>query len=210
MSPLIHASVRACRRAGLGVPLAAGLVLLAAAMKWFGHGHDLDLFRGLAFLLTAALICAVDDPSREALAAVPFSLAARTLGRVGVAALSAVPVWIVALAIATRTTRGVPLFWMTVEGAGIAVFGLTCAVLVHRWGRLDEPAVVAIPVVLALLLAMQVLPRHWALLGDQTWGPPWIATRIRWASLIAIGIGLTSYALAAGPRPRRAHATRGV
>jgi len=203
VNPLIHASARAGRRAGLGVPLAAGLVLLAAATRLFGNGHDLDLLRCLAFLLGAALISAVDDPGREALAAVPFSLAARTLGRVGVAALAAVPIWIVALAIATRTTRDVPLFWMSVEGAGIAVFGLTCALLFHLWGRLDEPAVVAIPVALALLLAMQVLPRQWALLGDQTWGPSWIATRIRWAALIAIWIGLITHALVRDGYPRR-------
>jgi hypothetical protein len=85
---------------------------------------------------------------------------------------------------------------MTVEATGIAVVGVTCAVLVQRWGHLDEPAIVAIPAVLALLLSMQVIPREWALLGDQTWGPPWIATRIRWASLIAIATGLTSCALA--------------
>jgi hypothetical protein len=192
----MQSSIRAGRRAGLGAPLAAALALLAATTRWFGHGHDLDLLRCLAFLLTATLVSAVDDPTHETLAAVPFSLAARTLGRVAVAALTATAVWVAALTVAVHTTRHVPLFWMTVEATGIAVVGVTCAVLVQRWGHLDEPAVVAIPAVLALLLSMQVIPREWALLGDQTWGPPWIATRIRWASLIAIATGLTSCALA--------------
>jgi len=196
MSPLFLASLRSATRAGLAAPLGAALLLVVVCAQWFGGGHDLELLRCVAFLLTAAVVSAVDDPAAETLAAAPYTLAARTLGRIVVATFAAAAVWAVALAVAATTAPGVPLLGISLQGLGIAVIGVTCAAGLRRFGQLHEPAVIAIPLVLALLLAAQIIPRQWALLGDQTWGTTWIAAQVRWSAVVAFGVGVTACALA--------------
>jgi hypothetical protein len=195
MTPLLIASTRAAVRAGVAAPLSAALLVVGLATRWLGHGHDLDILRCLAFLLTAALISAVDDPAAETLAAVPYPLAARTLSRIAVTATAAGAIWLLGLAVADAAAPGTPLLGISLEGLGVAVFGVSSAIGIKRYGQIDEPAVLAVPAVLALLLATELIPRQWALVGQQTWGTPWVAEQFRWGCIVAIGAGLAARAL---------------
>jgi hypothetical protein len=50
-------------------------------------------------------------------------------------------------------------------------------------------------VLLAGALVVNGLPRGWALMAQQTWGPPWLAAHLRWAAVLLAGVGLAALLL---------------
>jgi hypothetical protein len=50
-------------------------------------------------------------------------------------------------------------------------------------------------VLLSVTLALDALPRGWQMFDTQTWGPPWIATQLRWLAVLIIAVATVSLLL---------------
>jgi hypothetical protein len=191
---LFAASARALRRDAVTGPVVVAVLLLVLTLPVLDDGYALHALRGVGVVLGLAVVVAVDDPAGAVLAASPFSAARRTAARVAVVLTVAVPVWWGAAGL-VAWRADVPVAGVALETVGWWTLGLALAAGVWRGSGSLSPSYVAGPVLLGLALAAGVLPRAWALLAEQTWGPPWEAAQIRWLAVLLAGAGLVAWAL---------------
>lgn len=191
---LYAASARALRRDAVGGPVVVAALLALLTLPVIDDGYALQVLRGVGVVLGLAVVVAVDDPAGTVLAASPFSAARRTLARVAVVLAVAVPVWCGAAGL-VAWRADVPVAGVALETAGWWTLGLALSAGIWRRSGTLSPSFVAGPVLLGLVLAADGLPRGWALLAGQTWGPPWEAAHLRWLAVLLAGAGLVAWAL---------------
>jgi hypothetical protein len=191
---LMVASARALRRDAVMGPVLAAVLLVLLTLPVLDDGFALQALRGIGVVLGLAVAVAVDDPAGTVLAASPFSAARRIAARVAVVLALAVPVWCVTASLVAWRADA-PVAGIALETAGWWTLGLALAAGIWRRTGTLSPSYVAGPVLLALWLVAGTLPRGWAVLTSQTWGPPWEAAQIRWWAVLLAGAGLVAWAL---------------
>jgi len=82
-----------------------------------------------------------------------------------------------------------------VEAVALAALGLAVATGLRAWRDQHTPAHLSVVAVTALAFLSSALPRSYALLQGQTWGPPWQAAQLRWLALLLVGVGVVALAL---------------
>jgi hypothetical protein len=191
---LFVASARAVRRGAVGGPVVAAMLLSLLTVPVLDDGYALQVLRGVGVVLGLAVVVAVDDPAATVLAASPYSAARRTLARLAAVVAIAAPVWSMAAALAAWRAD-VPVAGVALET--VAWWTMALAIAATIWRRTGSLAAsyVAGPVLLGLALATDGLPRAWALLAGQTWGPPWEAAQLRWVAVLLAGSGVAALAL---------------
>lgn len=196
MTALVRASWRVVVRPHLLGPTGAALVLCLATVPVQDDGHAVLVLRGVGLLLAFALVAATDDPAAEVAAATPRTRAARTLTRLGVGLAVVVPVWVVAAVVARTRDAGTPVAGLVLEAVALAAVGVALGTGLRAWTGLATPSwVAATGLVVVALLADAAAPRRFALTPEQLWGPPWEASRLRWAALGALAVAVVALAV---------------
>ena len=206
---LLRASLRALPRRAVALHLTAALALVV--VTWNGLDDDgvaVMALRGVAVLLAAALALAVDEATAPLLDATPTPMAQRAAARLFLCAAVVLPMWGLALAVATLRGTDVPLAALTVELAALAALAVAVPMALRRWWRWSEPAVVSGPLLLGALLAAGHLPQALVLLPASALDPTWNAAHLRWAlvlaaALILLRLGLADPSTARTPRRLR-------
>lgn len=187
---LLAASWFVVRRSGLLVPVAATCVLVAATVHLFDDGYAAQVLRGVGVLLACAWVSTMDDPMGEVAAgsAYPRSLRSATRSAVGLAVL--VPLWVGTALVGEWRTEELSLLPLALEAAGLGLAGIAGAAGLRVWGDRHQPSYLVVPALVALAVGINSLPRGWAMVPFQTWGPPWEAAQLRWAALALLCVGL--------------------
>lgn len=194
-------------------PLAAGAALgltMVALPAVFSQEPGLALVvtllrvSALSGALGAAFL--LDDPARHTTAAVPVPRLLRQVLRVGLVLPAAALWWVAVLGVARATLppgrrEGLPLGALTVEAAALLAFALALGAGAVRWGSGLPPSALAAPGVLALVVAVAVLPERFALLV-QVGHSRWAEAHQWWAGLLAAA-ALAHLALGLQPTGRR-------
>jgi hypothetical protein len=192
---LIAASWAVVRRSGLLIPVAATCLLVAVTVPVFDDGYAAQVLRGVGVLLACAWVSTMDDPMGEVAAASTYPRSVRSLARAAVGLAVIVPLWTGVALLGEWRTGELPLFPLGLEAAGLGLAGLAAAAGLRAWGDRHQPSYLAVPGVVALAVGINSLPRRWAMVPFQTWGPPWEAAQLRWAALALLCGGLMVAAL---------------
>jgi hypothetical protein len=192
---LLAASWFAVRRAPLLVPVLAAVVLVAATVHVQGDGHAVQVLRGVGVLLACGWLSSIDDPVGEVAAASPYPRPVRTLSRVAAGLLPVLPVWLAAAAVAQWRLPGTPVAGLGLEALALGAAGLAIAAGLRAWTGHLTPSYLAVVGLLGLALSTSALPRGWAMLQEQLWGPPWQAAQLRWAALLLVAVGILALAV---------------
>jgi hypothetical protein len=192
---LLAASWFAVRRPGLFLPAAAALVLVIATVPVLDDGHAVQVLRGVGILLACAWCAATDDPAGEVAAASPYPRHIRSLARMAAAASVVLAVWGLAAVLAEARAEPTPTWGLGLEAAALSVAGLAIGAGLRAWTGHLSPSYLTVIGVVTLAVLTNALPREWAMVQPQTWGPPWEAAQLRWAGLVLVGTGMLTLAL---------------
>jgi hypothetical protein len=188
-------SWRVVRGPALAAPVVLALALVAATVPVLDQGYGLRVLRGAGVLLACAWAVSLDDPAGEVTAATPYPRAFRTLARIAVAGGPLLVAWLAAVAVVEWRAPEVPTGAVGVEALALGVAGLALGAGLRAWRDLHQPAHLAAVGLVAITFLSAAAPRWYALQQSQTWGPPWEATRIRWAAVLLVGAGMVTLAL---------------
>jgi len=184
---LVHPLTAAVRWQPLLAAAALGGVLLAVKADDLGeNGAALAVLRGVAALLAVGAAFLLDDGATDTLAASPSTLAWRRHQRLVILTMLAGLPWALAVLMVRINGATPPVGGLTLELAAMLALALAAAAGIMRWAQTCEPGVLAVPVVLGVILAMNRLPERWALVV--TPGPAWGEAHQRWAGLFALGV----------------------
>jgi hypothetical protein len=193
----------------VGLQIGAAVALVAATLTGLDNPVVASqVLLGVAVLLAATLALAVDEPSAEVLDATATRFAARVARRLTLLSCAVVPLWLMTLAI-VELRGDTPVLMATLQAVALSALAVAVAATLRRWRRMSEPGLVAGPVLIGFLLAVDHLPRSLALMPFQTWGPPWELSHLRWAAVLLAGASALLVALSdpatasAAYRPRR-------
>jgi hypothetical protein len=100
---------------------------------------------------------------------------------VGLAVIA--PLWVGTALVGEWRTEELSLLPLALEAAGLGLAGVAAAAALRAWGERHQPSYLVVPGVVALAVGINSLPRGWAMVPFQTWGPPWEAAQVRWAAL---------------------------
>ncbi len=196
MSPsLLRASWMAVRRAGLLAPVAVAVVLSAATAHLLDDGYGMQVMRGVGVLLACAWVSTMDDPMGEVAAASPYPRSVRALTRAGVGMAVVLAVWISCATLVEARAGTVPVLRLGLEALALGIAGVAIGACLRFWAGNHQPSYVAVPGLVVLAVAINALPRGWAMMALQVWGPPWEAAQIRWSALLLLGVGVFALAL---------------
>jgi hypothetical protein len=188
-------SWRVVRGPALAAPVVLALGLVAATVPVLDEGYGLRVLRGAGVLLACAWAVSLDDPAGEVTAATPYPRAVRTLARVAVASGPLLVAWLAAVSVLGWRAPEVPAGAVSVETFALGVVGLALGAGLRAWRDVHHPAHLAVVGLVAVTFLSAAAPRWYALQQSQTWGPPWEATRIRWAAVLLVGTGVVLLAL---------------
>lgn len=191
---LVPPVARTLQLASLPVVLALALGLVE--LRPGEPGLDVWALRGGALLLALWAGFALDDLAEPTVAPVPFPPLARRTLRVLVAVAALAACWALLL---TRTGGTPPVGGVTLEAAVLIAVALASAAIASRVTGDHLGGLAAGPVLLGLTLGATRLPPRLALLvapGD----PRWVDAHRRWATLLAVALGVL---LAASLDPAR-------
>ncbi len=192
---LIAASWTVVRRSGLLIPVAAAVLLVGATSHLFDDGYAAQVLRGVGVLLACGWVSTMDDPMGEVAAGSMYPRSVRSLARAVVGLALIVPVWLGVAVLGEWRAGELPLFPLGLEAAGLGLAGVAAAAGLRAWGDRHQPSYLAVPGLVALAVGINSLPRGWAMVPFQTWGPPWEAAQLRWAALALLCAGLLVAAL---------------
>lgn len=193
--PLVAASWTVVRRSGLLVPVVATCLLVAATIHLFDDGYAAQVFRGIGLLMACAWASTMDDPMGEVAAGSRYPRSVRSLTRAAVGLAVIVPLWTGMALLGEWRAGDLPLLPLGLEAVGLGLAGIAAAAGLRAWGDRHQPSYLAVPGVVALAVGIDSLPRGWAMVPLQTWGPPWEAAQLRWAALALLCVGLLVAAL---------------
>lgn len=180
---LLAASWRVIRRSGLLIPVAATCALVAATAHLFDDGYAAQVLRGVGVLLACAWVSTMDDPMGEVAAGSAYPRSVRSAARAAVGLAVVVPLWAGTALLGESRTEELPLLPLALEAAGLGLAGVAGAAGLRVWGDRHQPSYLAVPGLVALAVGINSLPRGWAMVPFQTWGPPWEAAQLRWVAL---------------------------
>lgn len=192
---LLAASWAVVRRSGFLIPVAAACALVAATTHLFDDGYAAQVLRGVGVLLACAWVSTMDDPMGEVAAGSAYPRSVRSLTRAVVGLAVIVPLWTGVALLGEWRTEEVSLLPLALEAAGLGLAGVAAAAGLRAWGDRHQPSYLAVPGVVALAVGINSLPRGWAMVPFQTWGPPWEAAQLRWAALALLCGGMLVAAL---------------
>lgn len=173
-------------------PAALGVAALLPAVTWglLDGGSALTILRWTAISLGVALACAIDDPAGDVAEGTPVHRWQRLGARV---LLGGIGVVVVGLAAGLAVHARQPLFpvgSMAVEAVALSAVGVALAVVLRVAQGIHQPAHLAALALLAVTALLGALPRLYGVMGEQTWGPPWEASRLRWTGLALVAVGI--------------------
>lgn len=192
---LLAASWGVVRRSGLLISVAAGCVLVAVTVHLFDDGYAAQVLRGVGVLLACAWVSTMDDPMGEVAAGSAYPRSVRSAARASAGLAVIVPLWTGAALLGEWRAGQLPLLPLAIEAAGLGLAGVAAAAGLRAWGDRHQPSYLVVPAVVALAVGINSLPRGWAMVPFQTWGPPWEAAQVRWAALALLCAGLLVAAL---------------
>lgn len=192
---VLAASWFAVRRAGLLVPAAAALVLLAVTAPVLDDGYAVQVLRGVGVLLACAWVATTDDPSGELLGGSPYPRRVRTLMRATAGGFVVLPTWALAAAVVEVRSAASPVWGLSLEALALAVGGLAIGAGIRAWTVHYAASYLAVIGVVVLAIGTNALPRDWAMVQEQTWGPPWEAAQLRWLALLLLVVAVLALAL---------------
>jgi hypothetical protein len=187
---LLAASWRVIRRSGLLIPVAATCALVGATVHLFDDGYAAQVLRGVGVLLACAWVCTMDDPMGEVAAGSAYPRSVRSAARAAVGLAVVAPLWVGTALVGEWRTEELSLLPLALEAAGLGLAGVAGAAGLRAWGDRHQPSYLVVPGVVALAVGINSLPRGWAMVPFQTWGPPWEAAQVRWAALALLCVGL--------------------
>ncbi len=192
---LCAASWTVVRRSGLLIPVAATCLLVAATVHLFDDGYAAQVLRGVGVLLACAWVSTMDDPMGEVAAGSGYPRSVRSLVRAAVGLAVIVPLWTGVALLGQWRAGELPMVSLGLEAAGLGLAGVATAASLRAWGDRHQPSYLAVPGVIALAVGINSLPRAWAMVPFQAWGPPWEAAQLRWAALALLCTGVLVSAL---------------
>lgn len=192
---LLAASWRVVRRSGLLIPVAAACVLVTVTVHLFDDGYAAQVLRGVGVLLACAWASAMDDPMGEVAAGSAYPRRVRSAARAAVGLAVVAPLWAGTALLAEGRTEELSLLPLALEAAGLGLTGVAGAAGLRAWSDRHQPSYLVVPALVALAVGINSLPRGWAMVPFQTWGPPWEAAQVRWAALALLCVGLLVAAL---------------
>lgn len=188
--------IRSLPLRSVALQLGAAVALVAVTLRGLdGAGTATQVLQGVALLLAATLALAVDEPGAEVLDATPTPYARRVGRRLLALAGLAAGLWLLALAVVALRGADVPAVLLTVQALALLSLGLAVPAALRRWRRMSEPGLVAGPVLIGFLIAVDQLPRSLTLKPLQSWGPPWEVAHLRWAAVLLAGLSVLLVAL---------------
>lgn len=205
---LVTASWMVVRRSGLLIPVAATCALVAATVHLFDDGYAAQVLRGVGVLLACAWVSTLDDPMGEVAAGSAYPRSLRSLVRAAVGLAVIVPLWTGVALLGEWRAGELSLLPLALEAAGLGLAGVAAGAGLRAWGDRHQPSYLVVPAVVALAVGINSLPRAWAMVPFQTWGPPWEAALVRWAALALLCAGLLVAALRDPMSGRPARADR--
>lgn len=207
--PLLGAARLAVRRSHVALPLVVAVVLAVATVPWQDDGHATSVVHGVVVLAALALALSFDDPIGDVAtaASVPRHVwaAARSIAALEVA----LPVLVLGLVVARLRFSALPVAGLLAEAAGYLVAALTVVAALRAWCATHVPSYLAGAGVLLVWFVTYALPRTWAMVDPQPWGPPYEAALWRWLGLVLVACAVLSVALRdpldrpTGPAQRR-------
>ena len=186
MRAVLPAAWLGVRHGWLPLPVLAAVALVLSTLPWQDEGKAVPVLHGVAVLLACAMASCLDDPSHDLAAAAPVPLRTRTAGRVLVAGAFVLPVLVAAFAVARWRFAPLPVAGLAAEAAGYLVAGVTVAAALRAWRGTAVPSYPAVTGVLVVALLTWSLPRGWAMVDPQPWGPPYDAALWRWVGLLLV------------------------
>lgn len=185
-------------------PALGAILIVATVLAWRADDlHDpagaAITLRGVALLLSLGVLFVLDDAAAALVEAVPLRLAFRLGQRVVIAAaLCGVGFGVAVLVVRTATaeTSASLIGGVALELLATMLFGLAVAAVAARFWAVNEPGILAVPTVIGLWMALQLLPQGWAVLVAP--GPQWADAHLRWTVLLA----LSAAAIAVASRDR--------
>lgn len=194
LAPLVAASWRAVRPVRIAGIAAATVVLVGVTAPWQDSGHAVPVMHGVALLLACLVALCTDDPAADVAAATPYPRHVRTLARLAVGTAVAVPAYLLASWVAEARFDPTPLMVLGPEALTSVIVAAAVGSLLRRRG-MHAPAYPTVLIVLLLTFALARLPRGYAVIDPQPWGPPVEAALIRWAALALLAVAALAWAL---------------
>jgi hypothetical protein len=205
MSPLLPAAWLAVRRSHLALPLGAAGVLVVGTLPWQDDGHATSVVHGVVVLVALALALSFDDPTGDVATATPVRRRDWTAARLAAAAGATVPVLVTGILVARLRFPPLPMAGLLAEAAGYLLAAVTAAAGLRAWRGAHSPSYLAVVGVLVVALLTYALPRGWAMVDPQPWGPPYAAALWRWLGFVLVGGAVLAVALR-DPLDRRPNA----
>lgn len=186
-------------------PAVLGVGALLPAISWglLDGGSALSILRWTALTVGIALACAIDDPTGEVADGAPVARWRRLGARVLLASVGALIVSVGAGFAVHARQPWLPVTSMAFEAIAFGAAGVALAVVLRVGRGIHRPANLVALGMLALMALLSALPRLYGVLEEQTWGPPWEASRIRWLGLALVAVGVAWWGLVES-RPRTA------
>lgn len=173
-------------------PAALGVAALLPAVTWGmldGPGV-VTILRWTALCLGVALACAIDDPTGDVADGAPVLRWRRLGARLVVGGAGVLFVGLGTGVAVHARQPGFPVVAMAVEGAALGATGVALAVVLRVRRGIHQPAHLAALGLLAVMALLSAMPRLYGLMEEQTWGPPWEASRLRWIGLCLLSVGV--------------------
>ena len=195
MRPLLPSAWLAVRRGSVPLPLVAAGLLVLGTLPWQDDGHAAQVMHGVAVLVACAFATSLDDPSGDLAAASPTRRSTWTAARLVATAAVALPVLACALVVARVRYDPLPTVVVLAESVGYLLAGIAVAAGLRAWRGTHLPSYPAVIGVLLVAMLTYALPRAWAMVDPQPWGPPYAAALWRWLGLVLVTVACLLVAL---------------
>lgn len=178
-------------------PAVLSVAALLPAVTWgmLDGASALSILRWTAVTIGVALACAIDDPTGDVADGAPMARWQRLGARVLLGSVGAVIVGVGAGFAVHVRQPWLPVASIAVEGIALGAAGVALAVVLRVGQDIHQPAHLAALGMLALMALLSAIPRYYGVLEEQTWGPPWEASRIRWVGVSLVAVGFAWWGL---------------
>ena len=194
MSALVTASWRAVRPLRVVAVAAAVALLVAGSAPWQDDGYAVPVMHGVALLVACVVALCTDDPAADIAAASPYPRHVRTLARLAVGTAIALPTYLLASWVAEVRFDATPLTVLGAEALTSVILAAAVGSVLRARG-MHAPAYPTVLVVLVVTFVLGRLPREYAVIDPQPWGPPVEAALVRWTALALLGAAALMWAL---------------
>jgi hypothetical protein len=195
VTPLLAAARLAVRRSHVTLPLVAATLLVVVTVPWQDGPRATHVVHGVVVLAALALALAFDDPTGDVATAAPVPRDTWTVARLVAALALALPVVVVGFLVARLRFEWLPTAVLVAEAVGFLVVAVAVAAGARAWRGAHGPSYAAVVGVLAVALIANALPRDWAMIDPQPWGPPYEAALWRWLGSVLVAVAVLAVAL---------------